>query len=258
MKDPKRTLKNFLYALVVWVGMVAYTAFKGRVEEVFEGPLKPIGEQFKKVFALHAECQFWQALGKTVFVFGATLFAAAVAGICLGLLVHYNRWAGKWLAPFIPIFKPIPAIAMIALGTLLFGSGAAAIPWFVAFFGAIWPFAASITEGLNKIPKEYEESALTLGKSKKEIVKEVIVPAVTPDVFGALRVTAPIALLLTVTAEYFYPSVGGLGALLNEFHTQLKYSLVVTMVCWMSLLSIAAETLLNELERKMCKWKNYD
>lgn len=197
----------------------------------------------------------------TMLVYMSMLIAAFLVSVIIGFIIYRVKLLAKVLEPFISIMRPIPAIAMIAVGSLILGGGSKYLPFFVAFLGALWPLTAAVVEGLKTLPKSYIESGITLGKTNSEINRQVILPASWPLLFNALNIGAPIALLLVITVEYLYPSdswTGGIGSLLLQKHTSFQYPIVVTIVLWLSLLSIGVETILEMIERNICKWNEPD
>src|SRR4029078_4655954 len=68
------------------------------------------------------------------------------------------------------------------------------------------------------VPEELVQTALTLGASKGQVVRTVLVPAALPEIFAAFRVMTAISWTYVILAEAINPE-HGLG-----YMVQLAYS----------------------------------
>jgi ABC-type nitrate/sulfonate/bicarbonate transport system permease component len=197
----------------------------------------------------------WKATGDTLAVFFLTEIAVVIVGFLLAWLLYASKTATAWLEPVIQIMRPIPSIATIAIGAMLLTSSSAFLGVLVAFIGSLWPFTIAVLDTFRRVPVALRESTLTLGKGKRRFYGQVLILASLPGLFSAVRLVAPITLLLTVTTQYFYQHLGGLGALLLEKHYGLAYPKVISIIIMLSLIGIAIEWGLRHLEHWVCKWR---
>jgi ABC-type nitrate/sulfonate/bicarbonate transport system permease component len=129
---------------------------------------------------------------------------------------------------------------------------------FVAFIGALWPYTVAALDSFRKVPKPLFESTITLGKTKRQYVLQVLLPASMPGLFLAVKLAVPILLLLVVTTQYLYPGLGGLGALLFEKQSGLEYPRVFCIVGVLGTIGWFAEIIVVIVEQHVLKWKKHE
>lgn len=110
------------------------------------------------------------SVGRVWFAF----FLAIIVAIPLGLLMSTYRAVGATLEPFIDFVRYLPVPALVPLLVIWFGVGEAskiAVLWMGTFFQLI----LLIADDTKRVPSEYIESGHTLGASKGEIMRHIIV-----------------------------------------------------------------------------------
>jgi NitT/TauT family transport system permease protein len=250
--NPLQWLANAVIVSLMWaLGLVA-TSVKEGAQRGFFGSLQPT---FEEAGAFLVSWELWSAIGSTLYSFVITFAASILCGTLLALLIHFVWWA--WiLETAIRFLRPIPAIAMIAIGVILLSTASPRLGMFVAFAGGLWPYTVAALDAFRRVPKSMEESAITLGKTRRQYIFEVLFPASLPSLFAAVRLVAPIVLLLTVTTEYIYQNLGGLGALLADKQYGVAYPLVLSTVLVLGVLGWLAETLVEWVEVRTLSWKH--
>lgn len=155
------------------------------------------------------ELQFWQALWNTLSVAMLGLLLIAVIATPLALLIGMSRdvQESTWFP--IEFLKPIPPVALIPLGLLLWGP-TPGMKLFLVVFGAIWPLLTQLVYGFKEIDGVARDMSRSYRLGRWLTTTRVIIPSILP--FGAtgLRVSASIAVIIAVVAEMI-GGVSGLG-----------------------------------------------
>lgn len=131
---------------------------------------------------------------------------AVPTGILLGRSAEIRRVAG----PLLGFCRALPPIALIPLVIVYFGIGESAkviVLTCAAFFAAV----IVISEGVAQIPPIYESAALTLGATRSEVFRKVILPLALPHILTGTRVALGTTWATLVAAELVAAQVG-LGA----------------------------------------------
>lgn len=246
-----RWLRKIVVFLFVVVGGLVVTSFKTVMDRSVEMSLRA---PMEAVAQLLLSAEFYSALGRTVFLLVVVGVMAILIGIGLALLIFLQKYAA-FVEDIIRLLRPIPSIAMIAVGVMLFSNSSHTLGVFVVFIGSLLPLTVASLDALRCVPQSFRESAITLGKSKWQYIKGVLLPAALPGLFAAVRLVAPIILLLAVTIQYFYQNLGGLGALLFEKQSGLDYASVFCLVAVLALMGWSLETLVGFAETKTLKWR---
>jgi ABC-type nitrate/sulfonate/bicarbonate transport system permease component len=249
---PRSPLSAVLTFLVLSIGGVIATTFRSALED--EAKSRVAGS-LKEAAAFFVSSALWWATLDTIVVFALTGLATVIFGLFLAWTMYSSKWMARILEPAVQLMRPIPSIATIAIGTLILSTTSSFLAMLVAFLGSLWPFTYVALETFRRVPVALRESTLSLGKKESVFYRRVLFLASLRGLFSAVRLVAPITLLLTVTTQYFYPSLGGLGAILFDKHSGLKYPEVVCIVMMLSLIGITIELLLEQIEKRVCKWR---
>lgn len=137
---------------------------------------------------------------------------ASVIGVPLGILCGCFGWANAFFMPLSIFGRNIPVAALVPVTFALFGIGEqqkiAFI--FIATVAFIW---ADTSRSISDISQRYVDTALTLGASKWQVIKKVLVPLSLPSIFNSLRLLFGLAFGYIMLAELvkFGSESGGLG-----------------------------------------------
>lgn len=113
---------------------------------------------------------------------------AAVIAIPLGMLISTYRIVGAFSEPLVDFIRylPVPALVPLTLIWLGIGEGSKiALLWIGTFFQLVLLIAADA----NRVPKEFVETGRTLGAGDGALFKDVLFPAMLPNMVDSLRIT---------------------------------------------------------------------
>lgn len=151
----------------------------------------------------------------------AFLLAAAVAlplGVLMGAFAPVH-------AVFEPIMAPLrymPISAFIPLLILWFGIYEKEKTAFL-FLGVFVYLLPVVVSAIHSVPEELVQTALTLGASKLQVIRTVLVPASLPEIFDSFRVMNAISWTYVILAEAVNPE-HGLGYMVELARTHQKAS----------------------------------
>ena len=134
---------------------------------------------------------------------------AVPAGLLLGS-VGAIRAATRVLIEFL---RPVPPVAIVPLIVLVLGSGPEA-KITLAFYASVWPILFNTIYAFDEIDPLLMDTARSFGMGRLRVLTMVALPHAAPFVFTGLRLSAAIALLVTVSTEYLAGSEIGVGAFL--------------------------------------------
>jgi taurine transport system permease protein len=178
---------------------------------------------------------------------------AAVVGIAAGVLAAANRGIGAALSPLVIFLRSVPMGALIPLTLLLFSDGARQKTMFL--FLALVGFVFSDTlKAMMSVPERYVETAQTLGASRFQIIRKVLVPLALPDIVTSLRFQLGLALGYVMLAEEINVQYG-LGQMINASQRMGLPAQVYLLVIFIALLAFALDLLLRTLQRGLFQWR---
>ncbi len=154
------------------------------------------------------------SLGLTLENAGIGYAIAAVAGTILGILMARVKLVHWFFDPLISLGFPMPKIAFLPVFLLWLGPTDAARITIVAV-SALFPVVVAAEAGAQGVEKTLIWSARAMGCSQRDILWQIVLPAIIPTLFTGLQIALPVALVTTIVAEMLTGSDGIGGAMLG-------------------------------------------
>ncbi|HJV69302.1 ABC transporter permease [Ideonella sp.] len=197
----------------------------------------------------------WEHISASLFRVGAGFGLAALVGIPLGL---WMGWVGGAYRTFNPIFqmlRPISPIAWIPLAILWFGVGDLS-PIFLIFISSVFPLIVQTTSGVHTIDRRYLRAAANFGVTRSVLFRQVVIPAVLPEIIVGMRIGIGVAWLVVVAAEMIALR-SGLGYLIMDSRNAgNRYDLVIAAMIIIGIIGLLLDGATRLLERlKTVKWR---
>jgi len=192
---------------------------------------------------------FLTSLGRVAQGFGLAAVAALGLGLLVGMCVPLRLMA----EPVIEFVRPIPPLAFLPMFLVWFGLGEASK---IAFIGytTFFPMFVAIAASVLRVDVVLLRAAASLGASRADLVRRVVLPAALPGIVVALRVGVGLALFVIVGAE-FMGADAGLGHLIMEGRTFFNPAQIVMGALVLGLLGSLINTLLLAAERRLLRWR---
>ncbi|HVQ77801.1 MAG TPA: ABC transporter permease [Candidatus Binatia bacterium] len=187
------------------------------------------------------------SLGRVAQGFGL----AALAALGLGLLAALSSPIRLAVEPVIEFVRPIPPLAFLPMFLVWFGLGEASK---VAFIGytTFFPMLVGVAAAVLRVDPMLLRAAASLGASRADLIRRVVLPAALPGIVVALRLGFGLALFVIVGAE-FMGADAGLGHLIMEGRTFFNPAQIVMGALVLGLLGSLVNALLLALERRMLR-----
>jgi NitT/TauT family transport system permease protein len=180
-------------------------------------------------------------------------FAGTLGGILVGALLARMEFVGKVLDPFILALNGIPRIALAPLFIIWFGIGepskmvlASMLAFFLCFYATL--------SGLRSVDPAHIAIARVMGANEQQTFFKVILPAASPWIITAMKVSVPFALVGAIVGE-FMASTAGLGFKIQLYTAQFDTTGAVSGIFVLMLVVIAFNTMLNRLEAHVLRWR---
>ncbi|KWR70052.1 ABC transporter permease [Arthrobacter sp. W1] len=149
---------------------------------------------------LLATPSFWASLWSTISVallgLALIILIATPVAMLIGLVKRAND--STWF--LLEFLKPIPPVALIPLGLLLWGP-TPGMKLFLIVFGAIWPLLTQLVYGVREIDGTSTDMARSYRMGRWLTIRHVMLPALLPFAMTGLRISASIAIIIAVVTE---------------------------------------------------------
>ena len=151
------------------------------------------------------------------------------------------------LLPLVNSFRRLSPLAWIPFAILWFGIGdPPAI--FLIFMAAFFPIIVSTTAAVANIPSVYFRVARDLGLRGSELLRQVTLPAIAPQVITALRITVGLSWLVVVAAEMI-AGRDGLGFAVWDARNGLRIDLLTAAMVVIGVIGAALDRVLVQLTK---------
>ncbi len=178
---------------------------------------------------------------------------AIAAGTTLGAGMALLPWLRMALDPIVQIFYPLPKSALIPLVLVWFGLGDSS-KTFLVFLGCLLPMILSTYNGVRGVDPLLAWSAGSLGATKFEIVREVMLPAALPSILNGVRTTIAFMFLLMVSSELVI-ATNGLGYMIGNFGDQGSYPEMFATILVVTGLGFACDRGFLAMSDHLLRWR---
>lgn len=191
-------------------------------------------------------------IGTTLLVFAESLVLASVLAVIVGVLMGAIPVVYDALKTIVELLRPIPSVAMIPLAILFLGLGA---PMRVAVitYAAFWPLLINTLYGVRAVDPVALDTARNFGVPPFEALYRVTLPAALVNIATGLRVSASIALVVTVTTELVAGN-SGVGFYVSQMEQASRVPQMYAGILLTGILGYLINMLFFELERKVVFW----
>ena len=237
-------------ALVLWAAIAHGNWWLGVVNPVLLPTPIEVGAVAERLIRSGELAQhFLTSLGRIAQGFGLAALAALGLGLLVGICVPLRLMT----EPVVEFVRPIPPLAFLPMFLVWFGLGEASK---VAFIGytTFFPMFVAIAASVLRVDVVLLRAAASLGASRVDLVRRVMLPAALPGIVVALRVGVGLALFVIVGAE-FMGADAGLGHLIMEGRTFFDPAQIVMGALVLGLLGSLLNTLLLTVERRLLRWR---
>jgi NitT/TauT family transport system permease protein len=202
----------------------------------------------------------WAMVGDGLPRLGDTLlktlmgYALAVAfGVSAGLIIGSQRLVHRIAMPYVVALYSVPKILVLPWIALVFGLGLATAVLSAALF-ALFPIALLVAAGTRDVDPTLIAVATSMGATRAQVARKVLLPAILPSVLGSLRIGIIFALLGVLLAEMF-AGTRGMGFYMQRLAMAFKAPELVGATAIVSILSVAVVLSLEHLNRRLARWR---
>ena len=180
------------------------------------------------------------------------LLGAAV-GIPLGYAMGLSNWFRGWFDPIVEFMRPVPPLALIPLVIIWAGIGEQG-KIILLFLAALWIMAIAARSGVSGVAISKVHAAYSLGASKSQIMRHVIVPNSLPEIFTGARVAMGVCWGTVVAAE-LVAAEKGVGKMIVAASKFQDTDIVLMGIILIGIIGFGIDVLMRWGERVLVPWK---
>ncbi|MFM9885476.1 MAG: ABC transporter permease [Burkholderiales bacterium] len=177
---------------------------------------------------------------------------AVVLGVAFGLAMGYFRVLYNLFEPLVEVLRPIPGPAYLPVLVLFVGIGHE-MKVVLIMVASFFPILLNTYSGVRSIDVVQFDTARTLGLSTLQTIRELVLPAASPQILTGMRISLAISLILAILGEMIVSNDGlGYFVLLGQrtFKIPEMYAGIFTLALFGYLLNRA----FLFAEAKLIRW----
>lgn len=237
-----KTLYASLFILIFW-----YLCHLIIQTPVIPHPFKTLLTFFQLIrghLLLHVGASFLR-----IFV---SIFLSIGIGATLGLFLGLNDRYDRIFGPVVYLLYPLPKIAFLPVFMILFGLGNTSKIILITVI-ILFQVLVTVKDSVKGLSKELFYSIRSLGANKRQIYRHLILPAIMPKLFTALRISVGTSISVLFFAEN-YATTFGIGYFIMDAWIRINYLEMYAGIIAISLLGLSIFKLIDLAETKLCKW----
>ena len=179
--------------------------------------------------------------------------AGCAVGIPLGLFMGWNRHVKDFVFPTFETLRPIPIISWIPLSVIMFPTTEISIV-FLVFLGAFYPVTLNTLLGVESVPRNYINGALSLGSKPWDVFIHVILPGAYPSIFTGMTVGMGLTWVMVVAAEMVAGGYG-LGYMTWESYILITYPRIILGMFSIGAAGYLFSTIVRAIGKRVMPWR---
>ena len=192
-------------------------------------------------------------LGYSLFRVVVGFLLGALVGIPLGYAMGLSDWFRGWFDPIVEFMRPVPPLALIPLVIIWAGIGEAG-KIILLFLAALWIMAIAARAGVSGVNITKVHAAYSLGASKWQIMRHVIIPNSLPEIFTGARVAMGVCWGTVVAAELVAAEQGA-GMMIMTASKFQNTDIVIMGIILIGIIGFGIDMLMRGAERILVPWK---
>ena len=193
------------------------------------------------------------ALSVTFYELVVAFFLALVGGLLIGIPVGLHGFTTRSALPLILLAYSIPQVTILPLFVLWFGVESASKIAFGVSHG-IFPVILNVSAGAQTVEAAHLTAARSMGATRFQILRRVILPHMTPSLFAGLRLGMAATLLGVLLAE-LYVSTGGIGYYTKLYSESFDPPAMFALVTCLALMAVILNETVRRAEKRASFWR---
>jgi NitT/TauT family transport system permease protein len=202
---------------------------------------------FGLVQTLQSFPELWQ-LGKlqkaivaSGYRLGGGMLIAIAIGVPIGIVMGRSKRFRDLSNSAFQFLRMISPLSWMPIAVFVFKAWDDSIIFLIAI-ASVWPIIFSTAAGLSKVDPAWFKVARNLGATPIQMLTQIILPAISFDIFTGIRLALGVAWVVLVPAELLGVT-SGLGYAIKDARETLAYDQLTAMVLTIGVIGYALDTI---------------
>lgn len=179
-------------------------------------------------------------------------FAGIAIGIGVGLAMGWSRRLRLALELPLEGIRTIPPLVLIPFFLMWFGRGPRAQFSVLALY-CFFMLTINALEAVNDVRPSHVNFALTLGATRGQIFRTVVLPSIIPELTGGIRVAIGTSWGIQVVAELM-GTPWGIGKVFELSRALQALDLIIVGIIWITILAVITDLAFLSLAKYITRW----
>jgi NitT/TauT family transport system permease protein len=239
-----------LAGLLSFLGVWCVLSYAGIIPAV----ILPSPTEVLRAFpVLHFEEALVRSAGWSLYRVGMGFVLSAVVAIPLGLLMGTFPAVKHFLSPLVDPLRFLPISALVPLFLVWFGIEET-MKIMLLFVGTFVYLLPLVVEAVENVDDVYLQTATTLGASRGQLVRHVLVPGSLPAIGEALRVMNGIGWTYVILAEIVNARLG-LGHIITVAGKRSHVDQIFAGVLVILFIGVVTDWMIRMANKHLFAWK---
>jgi NitT/TauT family transport system permease protein len=207
----------------------------------------------KSLFFLIFEKELFQSVGISALRIGKAIGLSLLVALPLGFAMGSFEVINKIFDPIVAPMRYLPITAFIPLLILWFGIDETQKVAFL-FLGTVVFLLPAVVDAIRAVPEDLVQTAFTLGATKWQVIRTVLIPAALPQIFDGFRVMNAIAWTYIILAELVNAN-SGIGYILRLAEQHLKPEWSFAGILVVGVIGLLSDFAIRMLNRLLFSWR---
>ncbi len=178
---------------------------------------------------------------------------ACITAIPIGIGMGVSRIVRGIFDPPIEFYRPLPPLAYLPLIVIWFGIDELS-KILLIYLACFAPMAMSAQAGVRSVSQEQIHAAYSMGASKWQVIRHVVIPAAMPEILTSMRIAIGFGWTTLVAAE-MVAATHGLGQMVLNASNFLRTDIVIMGIIVIGAVAYLFDLLMRYIERLLVPWK---
>lgn len=239
--------QGFVFAVIL-TGLWEFCARQGWLTSYVPPPSVIFVSMWKGLVDGDISSQIWTTLS----VYLRALLLGSVLAISIGILMGAYRPVYDAFKVIVEFMRPVPSVATIPLAILFFGLGAE-MRIYVITYAVFWPMLINTLYGVRGIDPQSLDVARNFGIRGGEALVRVTLPSAVASIATGFRISASIALIVTVTVELVAGN-SGIGFFISQMEQANRLPPMYAAIVLTGIIGYGLNWFYVWLEKKVVFW----
>ena len=247
--------RTFVIRVLVPVALLTLAGYSARWSGLFRPAVLPYPHEILTAgFATLADGESVAAILVTLRRLAVVFVIASALGGGVALLAHQVRVLADIVALPVDLVRSVPIVALFPLFITLWGFSETTFLAVPVVLTSIIMYI-HLMSGLRSVHPVQRRHMARWRASRLQTVRHLLLPSVAPHLFTAMRVCVSLQLILLLVAEMFLGARDGLGTLIYDYQTVLRYAEMYFFIAVAGLLGWGLNRCLEWTEHRLVYWR---